>query len=50
VFDVARLEIGVVAIIASDIHRTRSISEADYQRLNVAVGRLEKIAEQAYGR
>lgn len=50
VFGVARHEVAVVAIIASDMHRSRTISAADFARLNVAAERLEKIAEHAYGR
>ena len=50
VFETARFEVGVVAVIASDMHRGRAISDPDYQRLNVAMARLERIAEAAYGR
>lgn len=50
VFEVARLEIGVVAVIASDLHKNRSASEDDYQRLYVAIERLNDIAGAAYGR
>lgn len=48
VFDVARAEIGIAAIIAADMHKNREISEADYQRLFLAVERLGEIANGAY--
>jgi hypothetical protein len=50
VFAVARMEISVVAIIGSDMHAGRTVSDADYERLYVAVNRLNGIAETAYGR
>ena len=50
VFDIARLEIGVAAICASYLHRNRTISESDYERLFLAVERLNDIAEASYGR
>ena len=49
VFAIARLEIGVVFLIASDIHKGKAVSEQDYQRLLVAADRLEHIAEATYG-
>ena len=50
VFDIARREIGVVAVIASDLHQNRVIEVADYERLFVAIQRLNAISEVAYGR
>lgn len=50
VFEVARMEVGICAVIAADMHKNREISEADYQRLYVAVERLQGIAGAAYGR
>lgn len=50
VFEIARQEIGVAAIIVADMHTHRTISEADYERLLVCVERLNGIAEGAYGR
>jgi hypothetical protein len=32
------------------VHRNRAIVDHDYEHFNIAVGRLERIAEQAYGR
>lgn len=49
-FEVARLEVGIVALIASDMHAKKDISATDYDRLMTAWGRLEHIAEAAYGR
>ncbi|MGL1834942.1 hypothetical protein ACKVEX_15210 [Rhodocyclaceae bacterium SMB388] len=49
VFDVARLEVGVVAVIASDMVKQRSIADADFDRLQVAISRLAHVAEVAYG-
>lgn len=50
VFDIARLEIGVAAIIAADMHKRKEVSEADYERLFVVVERLNDIGAAAYGR
>ena len=50
VFEIARVEIGVAAIIAADLHKTRAVSEADYERLFLVVARLGDIAGAAYGR
>ena len=49
VFAIARFEISVVFVIASDMHKGRAVSDEDYQRLLVAADRLENIAEAAYG-
>ncbi len=49
VFEIARLEVGVAAIIACDMHNNRAIDEAGYERLLAACGRLHDIAEAAYG-
>lgn len=50
VFEIARMEITVAAVIAADLHKQREISEADYERLFVAVERLNAIGGAAYGR
>jgi hypothetical protein len=50
VFDIARREIAVAAIVACDLHKKREVSESDYQRLLTAAERLEGIARAAYGR
>jgi hypothetical protein len=50
VFEIARSEIGVVAILACDMNAGRTISEADFERLFVASNRLSDIAGAAYGR
>ncbi len=49
VFEIARLEVGVAAIISCDMHNNRAIDEAGYERLLAACGRLHDIAEAAYG-
>ena len=48
-FELIRFEVSIVNVIACDMHKNRSISEQDYQRLGVALSRLERIAEAAYG-
>lgn len=50
VFDIARREIGVVAVVAADLHKNKVVSDADYERIFVAVERLNDIAGAAYGR
>lgn len=50
VFEIARFEISVVAIVAADLHKNRAVSEADYQRVFVAVERINDIARAAYGK
>ena len=50
VFDLIRFEVSVVYLIGSDMHRSREISEKDYERLGVAIQRLEGIAEVVYER
>ena len=50
VFEIARFEISVVAIIAADLHKSRTVTEADYQRVFTAVERLNGISEAAYGK
>jgi hypothetical protein len=50
VYEVARMEVGVVAIIAADMHKQRAVSDADYDRLLAAANKLSRIAEAAYGR
>jgi len=50
VFDIARREIGIVAILAADLHKNKVVSEADYERVFVAVERLNDIAGAAYGK
>jgi len=49
VFEIARVEVSVVALISCDMHSGRRVSEQDYQRLHVAAQRLNHIAEVAYG-
>lgn len=49
VFEIARLEVGVAAVIAAEMHRDKQISDPDYLRLFEAAGRLTRIAEAAYG-
>ena len=48
VFEVARLEVGVVAVIAGDMVRGRTIAGDDYDRLHAAAARLADIARGAY--
>jgi len=50
VFDIARREIGIIAILTADFHKNKLVSEADYERIFVAVERLNDIAGAAYGR
>lgn len=50
VFEIARREVAVVAIIAADMHKARTVSQSDYERVFVAAERLEGIAGAAYGR
>ena len=50
VFDIARKEIGVVAVIACDMHRHKSVSDTDHDRLLQAVQTIDRIAEVAYAR
>ena len=50
VFEVTRLEVAVASLIACDLHKGRTVSEQDYERLLTAWSRLEHIAEAAYGR
>lgn len=49
-FECARLEVGVVAIIAADMIERRGVSESDHARLELARARLAEIAQDAYGR
>ena len=50
VFEIARFEVSIASLIACEMHKGNAISEQDYQRLLVTAGRLEHIAEAAYGR
>ncbi len=50
VFTIALREITIVAVTACDMHAQRTVSDIDYERLLVATGRLNNIAEAAYGR
>jgi hypothetical protein len=50
VFDIARREICVAALIASDMRAERAISDEDYARLIVAAQRLNEIGSAAYDR
>jgi hypothetical protein len=49
VFEIVRREVGVVAIVASDLHKGREVSDSDYERVFTAVERLNAIAGVAYG-
>lgn len=49
VFEIACHEVMIVALIGCDLHKHKAIAEDDYQRLFVAVGRLNDIAEGVYG-
>jgi hypothetical protein len=50
VFEIAKMEVSVVAIIAADMHKARAVSDSDYERLMTAANRLANIAEAAYER
>ena len=49
-FDVLRHEATIVFLIGADVHKNRTVSDEDFQRLLVATGRLENIAGGVYGR
>ena len=49
VFDMIRTEIGIIWVIARDLHAKRDVSERDYDRLCEAVAKIERIAEASYG-
>lgn len=49
VFTIALKEITIATVIACDMHKNQAISEDGYQRLLTACGRLNSIAEAAYG-
>jgi hypothetical protein len=49
-FDVLRHEATIVFLIGADLHKNKTVSEEDYQRLLVATDRLENIAGGVYGR
>ena len=48
-FEIARIEIMVASLIACDMHKGKSVSDEDYERLLVAAGRLNDIGSHAYG-
>lgn len=50
VFEIARHEITIAYVIACDVHAQKAVSRSDYERLGVAMARLENIAKAAYGR
>ena len=50
IFEIVRCEVGVVAVIAADLHKNKAVAESDYQRLFTAANRLDGIARAAYGR
>jgi hypothetical protein len=49
VIDIILLEVTITALIACDMHKAKAVSDGDYDRLLVASGRLNHIAEVAYG-
>ena len=49
VFDLIRFEASIVWSIGCDLHKGKTITEQDYQRLGQAISKLERIAEAAYG-
>ena len=48
VFEIALREITIATVIACDLHAQRAVSDAGYERLLTACGRLNNIAEAAY--
>lgn len=50
VFDIALREITIATVIACDMHAQRTVNETGYKRLLTACGRLNNIAEAAYGK
>ncbi len=50
VFELALREITIAAVIAADLHKNRAVDETGYERLLTCCGRLNNIAEGAYGK
>lgn len=50
VFEIALHEITIASVIACDLHNNRTVDETGYERLLTACGRLNNIAEAAYGK
>ena len=50
VFEIARREVGVAAVIACDVHAGKTVSDADHARLLQAASTLDRIAEASYDR
>ena len=50
VFEIARKEIGVAAVISCDMHAQKSVSDEDRDRLLHAAQTLDRVAEAAYER
>lgn len=50
VFEIALREITIATLIACDLHKDKAVDEAGFERLLVACGRLNNIAEAAYGK
>ena len=48
-YETARHEILIVVLIGCDLHAQKVIAESDYERLFLAVQRLNAIGEAAYG-
>ena len=49
-FEAVRLEVIVVGLIAADLHKGKTVSDSDFDRLLVAADRLNDIGNAAYGR
>ena len=50
VFEIARREIGIAAVISCDMHAQKTVSDDDHNRLLQAVQTLDRIAEVSYAR
>ncbi len=50
VFDIARREVGIAAVIACDMRDDKTVSDEDHERLLEVARTLDRIAEVAYAR
>jgi hypothetical protein len=46
--DLLAAESQIVFVVASDIHRERAVSEADFERLGISVARIGELAEEVH--
>ena len=50
VFEIARREIGIAAVISCDMHAQKTVSDDDHNRLLQSVQTIDRIAEVSYAR